>query len=80
MRQNLFFRVVVLGWLMTIAGAALASRDGARCSGYPFEKDESYLIYVWADRDGLYRTSRCSRTKPLDEAAEELDQLTRLIE
>lgn len=48
--------------------------------GYPFEKDQSYLIYVWEGREGRYRTSICLRTKPLDEAREEMDHLTKLIE
>ncbi len=50
--------------------------------GYPFEKDQSYLIYTWEDRQtpGRYRTSLCLRTRPLDEAREEMDYLTTLIE
>lgn len=50
--------------------------------GYPFEKDQSYLIYTWEDREtpGRYRTSLCLRTKPLEEAREEMDHLTTLIE
>ena len=50
--------------------------------GYPFEKDQSYLIYAWEDREtpGRYRTRLCLRTKPLDEAREEMDHLTTLIE
>ncbi len=49
---------------------------------YPFEKDQSYLIYAWEDREtpGRYRTSLCLRTRPLDEAREEMDYLTTLIE
>ncbi len=74
--------VEVTNWWKGAAAPQAVVRTIYECClcGYPFEKDESYLIYVWEDRDGLYRTSFCLRTKPLDEAQEEMNQLTRLIE
>ncbi len=76
--------VEVTNWWKGAAAPQAKVRTIYECClcGYPFEKDESYLIYVWEDREtpGLYRTSFCLRTKPLDEAQEEMNQLTKLIE
>lgn len=40
-----------------------------------FEKGERYLIYATADEDGKLRVSRCSRSRDMDNADEDLRQL-----
>jgi hypothetical protein len=55
-------------------------RDSAGC-GYEFEKGKSYIIYAQKSQRGadgeekvLY-TNTCTRTKPLDEAKEDIEGL-----
>ncbi len=40
-----------------------------------FKKGERYLIYATADEDGKLRVSRCSRSRDMDNADEDLRQL-----
>jgi len=48
------------------------ARDGASC-GYGFRKEETYLVYAYAGDGGrTLQTSLCTRTRPLDQAAEDL--------
>ena len=49
------------------------SRSSASC-GYPFEEGVEYIIYAYGTEDDL-SVSLCSRTQPLDAAAEDLEVL-----
>jgi hypothetical protein len=51
----------------------LTAGDGAAC-GVSFEKDKSYLVYANAVEEKLH-ASLCSRTKPLEQAKADLDEL-----
>lgn len=44
---------------------------GATC-GYEFHEGDSYVVYGYA-QNGAVWTNRCGRTRPLNEAAEDLD-------
>jgi hypothetical protein len=55
------------------------STSGPSC-GYYFHLAARYLVYAYKDDDGFLSVSVCSRTKPYDEAAEELKQLNSYIE
>jgi hypothetical protein len=48
--------------------------DSAAC-GYEFASGERYLVYAYAADDGSLTTSLCSRTRPLGQAAEDLEAL-----
>ena len=48
---------------------------GGDC-GYRFANGGRYLVYAWKTETSRYRTSICSRTRPLDEAREDLRYLT----
>lgn len=50
---------------------------GMLCS-YSFEKSESYLVYAWREHrlKNEYTTTRCVRTAPFKEAAEDLRELS----
>ncbi len=43
--------------------------------GYPFAVGREYLIYGTRDRHGEIHASLCSRTRPMDEAGEDLKAL-----
>ncbi len=47
--------------------------NGASC-GYPFRANQSYLVYANSSPAGL-RVGLCSRTKPIDQAKEDLELL-----
>lgn len=47
--------------------------DSAMC-GYSFEEGKSYLIYAHRQQDAL-STNLCTRTRPIDEAGEDLAAL-----
>ena len=47
------------------------ARDSATC-GFPFQKDERYLIYAHEDEDGTLHVSLCSRTARIQDAREDL--------
>jgi hypothetical protein len=49
------------------------SRSSASC-GYPFENGEEYIVYAYGS-EGDLSVSLCSRTRPLDDAAEDLEVL-----
>lgn len=40
-----------------------------------FKKGERYLVYAWADEDGKLHISRCSRSRSVESADEDLKQL-----
>lgn len=47
--------------------------------GYPFPKSGVFLVYAYSsEEDGYYTTSSCSRTKPADNADEEIKLLDEL--
>ncbi len=50
------------------------SSHSASC-GYRFSKDKTYIVYAYANKDGKLETGICSRTKPLDEAEDEIREL-----
>lgn len=54
------------------------SGTGEGDCGYWFLRGKSYLIYAHADQKGVLYTGICSRTRPLEEAAEDLTYLRRL--
>ncbi len=45
--------------------------------GYPFQIEEQYLVFTYA-QDGRDYTSSCTRTKPLSKAASDLKILTKI--
>ena len=49
----------------------LTARDGAAC-GFPFQKDERYLVYAHLGEDGTLHVSLCSRTARIKDAREDL--------
>jgi HEAT repeat protein len=69
---------VIQVWKGDIGDTTLVStaRMGASC-GYPFSSGRSYLIYARTSRieEADWSTSLCTRTKPLDQAAEDLEAL-----
>jgi hypothetical protein len=46
-------------------------KGGGDC-GYPFQIGQAYVIYAFEDADGQLETGICSRTRPLEQAAEDL--------
>ena len=53
------------------------ARNTAAC-GFPFSVGGSYLVYAYRDGNGLYRASLCSRTRPLEQAKDDLILLQQL--
>jgi hypothetical protein len=53
------------------------ARNTAAC-GFPFAVGGSYLVYAYRDSNGIYRASLCSRTRPLDDAKDDLILLRQL--
>ena len=49
------------------------ARDGASC-GYSFKQGEEYIIYTYGEGDKL-STGICSRTKPLANSQQDLEEL-----
>jgi hypothetical protein len=49
----------------------ITTAGGGDC-GYRFQKGKQYIVYATEDRDGQLRTSICTRTRPLDRAAEDV--------
>jgi hypothetical protein len=49
----------------------LTASSGARC-GYGFRESQSYLIYAHSQPSGDLGVSLCSRTRPIEEAGEDL--------
>jgi hypothetical protein len=46
--------------------------------GFPFEMGKSYVVYANRDRNGELTTSSCARTRPVENAAEDLTYLRSL--
>jgi len=63
-------------FLGTIASIVRVSSSSLLC-GYEFERDKHYLIYTYGDlNDGKeFSVTYCSRTRPLDAAADDLEFL-----
>jgi hypothetical protein len=63
-------------FLGTIASTVRVFSSSMFC-GYEFERDKHYLIYTYGDRnDGKeFSVTYCSRTRPLDAAADDLEFL-----
>jgi hypothetical protein len=53
----------------------LTARDGAAC-GYTFQTGRRYLVYAWKSDGGRVSTGICSRTRPFEDAEEDLRYLT----
>lgn len=53
---------------------AIDTGNGGGDCGYAFQPGETYLIYARANA-GRYSTGICNRTRPLDQATEDLDYL-----
>lgn len=53
-------------------------QGGGDC-GYGFEIGKSYLIYAARSKDGKLFTHICTRTRPLEKAASDLDHLRRVL-
>jgi hypothetical protein len=51
--------------------------DTAAC-GYPFEVGKTYLVYARREADGRYTVSLCSRTRPLDDADDDIALLRQI--
>jgi hypothetical protein len=45
---------------------------------FHFKAGERYLVYGWRQKDGRIRTSKCTRTAPVSEAAEDIEFLRSL--
>jgi hypothetical protein len=74
-RMNTVRLLVVRSW-KGVAKEAVTVRTAtneAGC-GYPFRANQSYLVYANSSQAGL-QTGLCSRTRPIDEAEEDLDAL-----
>ena len=59
-------------------GKSFHTRINTMCCmcGYSFQVGESYLLKLYGpDEEGFYTTSVCSRTKPTEDAEEEIDVL-----
>jgi len=54
------------------ASVAVTTGLGGGDCGYPFKPGERYLVYAYKAKDGQLRTGICSRTRPISEAAEDL--------
>jgi hypothetical protein len=52
---------------------------GGDCD-YPFQIGESYLVYAYRDEHGQLTTSKCTRTRPVVQAAEDLAYLRSLAD
>lgn len=50
------------------------ARQGSMC-GYGFQTSQKYVVYTYKSEDGRLTTNICSRTKPLAQAAEDLEDL-----
>ena len=48
--------------------------NGARC-GFGFQEGQEYLIYCSGEKDGVWATHLCTRTRTLERATEDLDAL-----
>ena len=48
--------------------------SSAAC-GYGFKVDQEYLIYCTGEKDGVWATNICTRTRPLANAKEDLEAL-----
>jgi hypothetical protein len=46
--------------------------------GYPFEVGREYVVYARKDRNGRLSTGICSRTRPVEQAAEDLQYIRRM--
>lgn len=58
-------------------------QSGVTCCmcGYQFPKTGVFLVYAYGpDEHGVYSTSICTRTKPIDEAAKDIAVLTSLTQ
>ena len=54
------------------------SGTGGGDCGYWFRRGERYLIYAGSDEKGVLHTNICTRTRPLEDAAEDLTYLRQL--
>jgi hypothetical protein len=60
-----------------ISAGAVGSVGSSDCD-YRFQLGRQYLIYARRTADGRWTTSRCDGTKPLEEAADDLDYIAGL--
>jgi hypothetical protein len=51
----------------------------AALCGFPFEHGKQYLVYAVIEEDGRLYTDACTRTKPLEQAEDEILQLDRIV-
>jgi hypothetical protein len=56
----------------------VTSLEESSC-GYPFREGRQYLVYSYRTEDGELSADRCSRTKPLEEAEAEVEELRALL-
>jgi hypothetical protein len=61
------------------ASVTLITGHGGGDCGYPFEVGSKYLIFVWKGRDGLLRTSICTRTKPASTAGADIAAMDAIL-
>lgn len=74
------FRFEILEGFSGVDGAVVDVRTGmggGDC-GVDFEEGKSYFVYARRMEDGSLSTSICSRTRPLDQAAADLDHARRV--
>ena len=66
--------------LNAAAGKIEIVTTGLSTCAYRFTEGEKYLVYAWKREDGRWTTGICSRTRPIAEAAEDLEFLTTIPE
>jgi hypothetical protein len=73
-RRVTFALVRVWKDLESAETVSLTTSDSTASCGYPFEKDQSYLVYASKSEQGL-STGMCSRTRRMSDASEDLAAL-----
>jgi hypothetical protein len=58
----------------------IVTGSGGGDCGYHFDRGRKYLVYAWKAPSGRYATSICSRTRPVEDADEDLRYLTTIAD
>ena len=73
-RRNTFQVKEVLGGKFGFGDAVYSGNIRDSCS-YSFRFGETYIVYAYRDKKGVFRTNRCSRTKELAKATAEIEAI-----
>lgn len=60
----------------TAGGVEIITAASGPACGYGFQVGKRYLVYAWKTKGGRLGTGLCSRTRPLENAADDLQYLT----